>query len=118
MLTCYNAKTIRLEVRVLVTSGAEDWRTTETEPLLEAIVALRTTDEAAAFLRDLCTLRELEEITQRWAVVQLLSKSLSYRHIAERTGASTATVTRINQWLQHGTGGYRMMLERLGGEEK
>jgi TrpR-related protein YerC/YecD len=98
-----------------MTSPGDDWRTAETAPLLEAIVSLRTVDEAAAFLRDLCTLRELEEITQRWAVVRLLSEGLSYRDISDRTGASTATVTRINQWLQHGTGGYQMMLEQLTG---
>ena len=98
-----------------MTSPGDDWRTTETAPLLEAIVSLRSMDETADFLRDLCTLRELEEMTQRWAVVRLLSEGLSYRDIANRTGASTATVTRINQWLQHGTGGYRMMLERMAG---
>lgn len=100
-----------------MTSPGEDWQTAETAPLLEAIVSLRTVDEAAAFLRDLCTLRELEEITQRWAVVRLLADGLSYRDISDRTGASTATVTRINQWRQHGTGGYQMMLERLEGGE-
>jgi TrpR-related protein YerC/YecD len=99
-----------------MTTPGDDWPTADTAPLLEAVVALRTVDEAAAFLRDLCTLRELEEMTQRWAVVRLLSEGLSYRDIADRTGASTATVTRINQWFQHGTGGYRMMLERVAGE--
>lgn len=98
-----------------MTSPGEDWRTPESEPLLEAVVALCTVDEAAAFLRDLCTLRELDEMVQRWTVAQFLARGLSYRDISERTGASTATVTRINQWLQHGTGGYRMMLERMSG---
>ncbi len=98
-----------------MTSPGDDWQTPETESLLEAIVSLSTVDEATAFLRDLCTLRELEEITQRWAVVRLLAEGISYREIAERTGASTATVTRINQWRQHGTGGYQMMLERIDG---
>ena len=98
-----------------MTSPGDNWQTPETEPLLEAIVSLRTVDEAAAFLRDLCSLRELEEITQRWAVVRLLDAGMSYRDIADRTGASTATVTRINQWRQHGTGGYQMMLERIAG---
>jgi len=98
-----------------MTTPGDDWQNAETLPLLEAIVSLRTVEEAAAFLRDLCTLRELEEITQRWAVVRLLAQGIAYREIAERTGASTATVTRINQWLQHGTGGYQMMLERSSG---
>ena len=98
-----------------MTSPGEDWQTPESGALLEALVALRTTDEAAAFMRDLHSLRELEEMIQRWAVVRLLSKGLSYRDISDQIGVSTATVTRINQWLQHGTGGYRMMLERLSG---
>jgi TrpR-related protein YerC/YecD len=98
-----------------VISSEDDWRTPESGPLLEAMVALETVDEAAAFLRDLCTLRELEEMIQRWAVVRLLADGMSYRDISEQTGASTATVTRINQWLQHGTGGYRLMLDRLSG---
>jgi TrpR-related protein YerC/YecD len=98
-----------------VTRSEDDWQSAESGPLLEAIVALETVEEAAAFLRDLCTLRELEEMVQRWAVVRLLARGLSYRDISSQTGASTATVTRINQWLQHGTGGYRLMLDRTAG---
>lgn len=94
-------------------TSRDEWRTAETDPLLDAVVALRNREEAASFLRDLCTLRELEEMTQRWTVVRLLAGGLSYREIADQTGVSTATITRINQWLQHGTGGYRMMLGRL-----
>ncbi len=72
-------------------------------------------DEAAAFFRDLCTLRELTDLSHRWAVVRLLDQGRPYRQIAEETSASTATITRINQWLQHGAGGYRLVLDRLGG---
>ncbi len=92
---------------------AEDWQNDDTEALFEAILALRGTEEAAAFFRDLCTRRELEEMSQRWAVVRLLDRGLTYREIAEQTGVSTTTITRINQWLRHGTGGYRQALERL-----
>jgi TrpR-related protein YerC/YecD len=53
-------------------------------------------------------------MSSRWMVVRLLVDGIPYREINERTGVSTATITRINQWLQHGTGGYRSMLERLG----
>ncbi len=90
----------------------DDWRNQETRTLFEAILKLEEVDEAAAFFRDLCTRRELEEMSHRWAIARLLDKGLPYREISERTGASTATVTRINQWLTHGTGGYRMMLDR------
>lgn len=98
-----------------MTLQTEDWRNEETASLFEAVLTLGTVDEAAAFFRDLCTLRELSDLSHRWAVVRLLDEGLPYREIAERTGASTATVTRINQWLQHGTGGYRMALDRMRG---
>jgi len=93
-----------------------EWRTTDTTALLNAVLALESEDEAAAFFRDLCTLGELNDLSQRWAVARLLARGQSYRQIAEETGASTATITRINQWLQHGAGGYRLVLDRLDGE--
>ncbi len=92
----------------------EDWRTDETAALFDAIIALTDRDEAARFFRDLCTYKELEEMSSRWMVVRLLAEGIPYREINERTGVSTATITRINQWLQHGTGGYKFMLERMG----
>ena len=91
----------------------DEWRTNDTAALFDAVLALRTPDEAAAFFRDLCTLRELTDLSHRWAVVRLLDQGHPYRQIAEETGASTATITRINQWLQHGAGGYRLVLDRL-----
>lgn len=91
----------------------EDWRNEDTASLFEAILSLQTTEEAAAFFRDLCTLRELADLSHRWKVVRFLDEGLPYREIAERTGASTATITRINQWLQHGAGGYRLALDRM-----
>ncbi len=90
----------------------DDWHNPNSPDLFEAILSLENAQEVEAFFRDLCTRKELDEMSQRWAVVLLLSEGIPYREIAEKTGASTATVTRINQWLQHGTGGYRMVLER------
>jgi TrpR-related protein YerC/YecD len=91
----------------------DGWQTKDTSALFEAVLALRNEGEAAAFFRDLCTLRELTDLSHRWAVVRLLDRGHAYRQIAEETGASTATITRINQWLQHGAGGYRLVLDRL-----
>ena len=68
--------------------------------------------EAERFFRDLCTLSELEAMAHRWQVVQLLEEGLPYLEIAERTGASTTTVTRVAHWLRHGEGGYRLALDR------
>jgi TrpR-related protein YerC/YecD len=94
-------------------SAAEAWRNEAASELVEAILRLETSDEASAFLRDLCTLGELHDMAQRWAVVRLLDQGMHYAEISSRTGASTATITRIAQWLHHGEGGYTKALERL-----
>jgi TrpR-related protein YerC/YecD len=92
---------------------AEDWRTPDVEALFNAILTLESTDETERFFRDLCTLNELRDMAQRWAVVRLLEGGLHYAEISRRTGASTATITRIASWLNHGEGGYRAMLDKL-----
>jgi TrpR-related protein YerC/YecD len=92
---------------------ANDWRTPDAEALIEAILRLDSRDEAERFLRDLCTLGELHDLAQRWAVVRLLDAGMHYAEISKRTGASTATITRIASWLNHGEGGYREMLDRF-----
>lgn len=97
-----------------MTARDDDWRNDDTRALFEAILGLADVDDAAAFFRDLCTRRELEEMSHRWAVARLLDRGLPYREISDLTGASTATIGRINQWLQHGTGGYRRALDRVG----
>jgi len=89
-----------------------EWRSPTTDDLLDAIAALPDREAAAVFMRDLCTLRELQDMAQRWEVVQLLDRGRHYAEISRETGASTATITRIAQWLRHGTGGYRIALDR------
>ena len=88
------------------------WRTTETDELFDAILSLRTGEEAAAFFRDLCTLSELEAMAHRWQVARLVDAGLPYQAVASQTGASTTTVTRVAHWLRHGEGGYRLALDR------
>ncbi|MGB5168344.1 MAG: YerC/YecD family TrpR-related protein [Acidimicrobiia bacterium] len=95
----------------------DDWRTPSTDALFDALMSLESRDEVQRFFRDLCTRHELEELTARWTVVQLLDEGFSYRRIAEATGVSTTTITRINEWLNHGTGGYRTALERSRGTQ-
>ena len=97
---------------------ADDWRTPDIMALLEAITGLETPDETQRFFRDLCTLTELRDMAQRWAVVRMLDGGLHYAEISRRTGASTATITRIASWLNHGEGGYREALDRLGDARK
>jgi len=93
------------------------WRTKDTSALFEAVLTLRTEEEAAAFFRGLCTLRELIDLSHRWAVVRLLELGHNYRQIAQDSFPTTATITRINQWLNHGAGGYRLVLDRLQREK-
>jgi TrpR-related protein YerC/YecD len=97
----------------MATTTIEDWRTADTDELIDAVLRLETPDEAARFLRDLCTLGELRDLAQRWAVVRRLDSGEHYAAISRETGASTATITRIASWLNHGEGGYREALERL-----
>ena len=83
------------------------------DDLAAAFLTLRNGDEARRFLRDLCTLGELEALAHRWQIVRLLDEGLPYLEIAERVHTSTATVTRVAQWLRHGTGGYGLTLSRV-----
>jgi TrpR-related protein YerC/YecD len=82
------------------------------DELADAVLTVRTRDELKRFLRDLCTLGELEALAHRWQIVRLLDEGLPYLEIAERVHTSTATVTRVAQWLRHGAGGYALALER------
>lgn len=85
------------------------------DELATAVLTLRDADEVTRFLRDLCTLPELEALAHRWQIVQLLEEGVPYVEIAERVPTSTATVTRVAQWLRNGTGGYRTALARRRG---
>jgi len=89
-----------------------DWRSTDVDELIGALLRLESPDEAARFLRDLCTLGEIHDLAQRWAVVRRLDAGEHYAAISRETGASTATITRIASWLKHGEGGYREALAR------
>lgn len=80
--------------------------------LFEAILELEDADEVERFLRDLCTLSELQAMAHRWEVAKLVEQGLPYQEISRQTGASTTTVTRVAHWLRYGEGGYRLALER------
>lgn len=81
--------------------------------LATALRTLRTEAEVTAFLRDLCTRAELEALAHRWQTARLVDEGVSYVEIAQRVPTSTATVTRVAQWVRHGTGGYRVALDRV-----
>jgi TrpR-related protein YerC/YecD len=90
----------------------DTWRTPEVDALIEALLGLEDRNSAAQFLRDLCTIGELQALSQRWAVARLLDEGKHYAEVSQLTGASTATITRIASWLHHGEGGYRRALDR------
>ncbi len=90
-----------------------DWRTKDVDELIAAFLRLEGADEAARFLRDIATLGEIHDLAQRWAVVRRLDAGQHYAQISRETGASTATITRIAWWLNHGEGGYQKALRRL-----
>jgi TrpR-related protein YerC/YecD len=82
------------------------------DELVALLAKIRDEEMMGNFLRDLCTRNEIETMAQRWEVAQLVDQGVPYLKIAERTGASTATITRVAQWLRHGQGGYAAALKR------
>ena len=83
------------------------------ERLYRAILALETEEECYAFFQDLCTIAELRSMEQRYEVATLLSEGMVYSDILERTGASRATISRVNRALLNGTGGYVSVLGKM-----
>ena len=83
------------------------------ERLYRAILALETEEECYAFFQDLCTIAELRSMEQRYEVATLLSGGMVYSDILERTGASSATISRVNRALLNGTGGYVSVLGKM-----
>jgi TrpR-related protein YerC/YecD len=78
--------------------------------LFEAIARLNTVEECAAFFEDICTIKELQDISQRLEVAAMLHDGKNYQEISKHTGASTATICRVNKCLLYGSGGYRTVL--------
>ena len=85
--------------------------------LIEAILSLKNEEEVALFLEDLMTRKEINDVAQRMLVAKMLSEKVVYSKIAEETGASTATISRVNRAYQYGAGGYRTVLERMSQEK-
>lgn len=86
------------------------------DELYEAVLLLKNQEECYRFFDDICTVKEIQSLSQRLKVAKLLKEHKTYNEIEEITGASTATISRINRCLQYGSDGYKLILERL--EEK
>ena len=90
-----------------------DWNTRQNKRLVEAVLALRTKDEAERFLRDLMTESEIKEFADRLEAASLLYRDVQYNAIEEKVMLSSATVARIAKWLNGPLGGYRLILSRI-----
>ncbi len=89
----------------------------QTDRLIKALLALETTEEGYRFLEDVLTIQEMKSITQRLEVAVMLRHKDTYQEIVRQTGASTATIGRVNRALQYGAEGYGLILDRLEAEE-
>ncbi|MCR4748755.1 MAG: helix-turn-helix domain-containing protein [Lachnospiraceae bacterium] len=89
-------------------------RTEAVEHLFEAILTLDSKEECFDFFEDLCTINELLSLSQRYEVATMLKEKKTYLEIAEKTGASTATISRVNRSLNYGCDGYEMVFKKLG----
>ena len=90
-----------------------NWHNESTDMLCEALLKLKSREECYAFLEDICTIKELLDISQRLSVAQMLKTGVSYAVINKETGASAATISRVSKCLEYGTGGYKTVIERL-----
>ena len=88
-------------------------KTEAVDHLFQAILTLKNTDECYSFFEDVCTVNELLSFSQRYEVAKMLREKKTYLEIADKTGASTATISRVNKCLVYGSDGYRRMLDRL-----
>ncbi len=89
-------------------------RTEAVDHLFEAILSLKDKEECYIFFEDVCTINELLSFSQRFEVAKMLRERKTYLEIAEKTGASTATISRVNRSLNYGNDGYDMVFERIG----
>lgn len=90
-------------------------RTEAVQDLFKAILTLDNVEECFDFFEDVCTVNEVLSIAQRFAVAKMLKENYTYLEVAKETGASTATISRVNRSLNYGNDGYDMVFERMGG---
>lgn len=93
-------------------------RQKEVERLFQAILTLQTVEECYRFFEDACTIKEIQEIAQRFDVASQLWTGKSYQEVNQKTGASTATICRVKKCLMYGSSGYQLVLERMAEEEE
>lgn len=90
----------------------------EMDMLCKALLHLETVEECYQFFEDICTMAEMHALSQRLQVAQMLRDKVTYQEISRKTGASTATISRVNRCVAYGSGGYGLVLDRLEKENK
>ena len=94
-----------------------NWHNESTDKLCEALLTLKTKEECYEFLDDICTIKEVLDISQRLSVALLLAKKTSYNDISRETGASTATISRVSKCFEYGSGGYKKVIKKMNGDK-
>lgn len=87
------------------------------QSFFDAVLSLKTAEECQAFFLDVCTIKELQDLTQRFRVAVLLNEGRNYQEISKETSVSSATISRVNRCLLYGDGGYRTVLSRRAERE-
>ncbi len=88
------------------------------DTLVKGLLKLETEEECFAFLEDVCTIKELQDMAQRFDVALKLSDVFNYNQVSKETGASSATISRVNKCLMYGNNGYKTVIDRIKNEEK
>lgn len=95
-----------------------NWHNDATDRLAQVLSKLTTSEECYSFLEDLCTIKEIMDMSQRLEVAVLLKEGANYQEINKKTGVSTATISRVNKCLSYGTGGYAAAFDAISEEKK
>lgn len=98
----------------------QNYETESLKELYRAVALLQNEEEVAAFLEDICTIKEVLDMAQRLSAAKMLKAGVNYQTIAKEVGISTATISRVSRCIQYGSGGYRLVLDRMeeAAEEK
>lgn len=95
-----------------------NWHNDMTDRLMQVFAELKTADECYSFLEDLCTIKEILDMSQRLEIAILLKNGTNYQEINKKTGVSTATISRVNKCLSYGSGGYESVLDKMNQSEE
>ena len=96
----------------------KNFRSESVYTLVKGLLKLETEEECFAFLEDVCTIKELQDMAQRFDVALKLSDGFNYNQVSKETGASSATISRVNKCLMYGNNGYKTVIDRIKNEEK